>query len=93
MPFQYHSNAISDAISDAIPMHTDATRSNLSPCSAGVLLFGPPGCSKTLTARAVATESGLNFIAVKVTHNGRPANSLRHYHGLPDGWFLSVRVE
>ena len=31
----------------------------------GVLLYGPPGCSKTLMARAVATEAGLNFIAVK----------------------------
>ena len=31
----------------------------------GLLLYGPPGCSKTLTAQALATEAGLNFIAVK----------------------------
>ncbi|KAK7336417.1 hypothetical protein VNO77_16958 [Canavalia gladiata] len=31
----------------------------------GVLMFGPPGCSKTLMARAVASEAGLNFLAVK----------------------------
>jgi AAA family ATPase len=31
----------------------------------GVLLCGPPGCSKTILVRAIATESGVNFVAVR----------------------------
>ncbi len=31
----------------------------------GILLYGPPGCSKTMMAKAMATQGSMNFIAVK----------------------------
>ena len=39
----------------------------------GLLMYGPPGCSKTMIAKALARESGINFIAIKV---GLEVNSL-----------------
>ena len=33
----------------------------------GVLMYGPPGCSKTMIAKALANESKLNFVAIKVS--------------------------
>ncbi|KAE8704186.1 CIP111 protein [Hibiscus syriacus] len=45
--------------------HQDAFKRIGTQPPTGVLMFGPPGCSKTLVARAVASEAGLNFLAVK----------------------------
>jgi len=45
--------------------HADLFRKLDVPAPRGILLYGPPGCSKTLMARALATEGKMNFLAVK----------------------------
>ncbi|KAG9315516.1 P-loop containing nucleoside triphosphate hydrolase protein [Chiua virens] len=43
----------------------------------GLLLYGPPGCSKTVLARACATESGVNFVALLNKYVGESERAVR----------------
>ncbi|EFX02828.1 aaa family ATPase [Grosmannia clavigera kw1407] len=59
--------ALVEALQSAVDMLNDPEEyaSLLKSSPRGFLLYGPPGCSKTMTAQALATESGLNYFSVK----------------------------
>ena len=57
-------NALTDNLILAMKEPTKFTKIGIKPPK-GALIYGPPGCGKTLIARALSTETGANMILVR----------------------------
>ncbi|MCV0373111.1 MAG: CDC48 family AAA ATPase [Nitrosarchaeum sp.] len=57
-------SALTDNLILAMKEPTKFTKMGIKPPK-GALIYGPPGCGKTLIARALATETGANMILVR----------------------------
>ena len=52
---------------DSVKSNENLRRNFVAVSPKGLLMYGPPGCSKTLLAQAMATESSFNFFAIKAS--------------------------
>ncbi|CAN0413639.1 unnamed protein product, partial [Ectocarpus sp. 12 AP-2014] len=59
--------SLQEIISEPLDLPTDLYPARLTKPCTGILIYGPPGCGKTLIARAVAKQSGAAFLSVKAS--------------------------
>ncbi|KAK7103372.1 nuclear valosin-containing protein-like [Littorina saxatilis] len=58
---------VQDQLDDSVLLwikHPELARGYNMPTNSGTILVGPPGCGKTMIAKAMANEAGLNFILI-----------------------------